>query len=62
MSGGAVNVGASALSQLFPALRGVSGESSVVNFSGGTLTILNGMADSQFVGYSANWGPAARPM
>ena len=56
MIGGAVNVGVSGTgSTYFLPCRGGVGESSVVNLSGGTFTVLNGMTDAQYGGYEANW-------
>ncbi len=57
MSGGIVNVGTSGTGSTFflPCRAGVSGESSVVNFSGGAFTVFNGMSDTIYDGYAANW-------
>ncbi len=61
MSGGAVNVGVSGTgASYFLPCRGNSGESSVVNLSGGTLAILNGMIDGQYDGYGANWAAGSQ--
>jgi autotransporter-associated beta strand protein len=58
MSGGStVNVGTSGTGSTYflPCRAGVAGESSVVNLSGGTFTIFNGMTDGTYPGYGANW-------
>ena len=56
MSGGTVNAGVSTATSgnFFPS-RGAAGCSSVVNISGGSLTVFNGMADAVGNGFSANW-------
>ena len=57
MGGGTVNVGTSGTGATYflPCRSQTGGESSVVNLSGGTFTILNGMTDGQYGGYEANW-------
>ncbi len=57
MSGGVVNLPASAAAAFLPN-RGGAGESSVVNISGGTLQIAGGatVTDNGLNGLTANWG------
>jgi autotransporter-associated beta strand protein len=56
MSGGSLSVGTSGTgASYFLPCRGGAGESSVVNISGGTVTIVNGMVDGAYGGYEANW-------
>jgi autotransporter-associated beta strand protein len=56
MSGGTLSVGVSGTgASYFLPCRGGAGESSVVNISGGTVAIVNGMTDGTYGGYEANW-------
>jgi fibronectin-binding autotransporter adhesin len=62
MSGGTLTVGVSGTgSTYFLPGRGAAGESSVLNISGGTVSVLNGMTESAtFAGFEINWGAGSQ--